>query len=218
MGLDDGGQVKTERRPSGPAFWVGLVLGWAVIGYGIVGLVRNADDTHPLNFLGYFAGSVLAHDFLLAPLVLAVGWYGVRRLRGRARAAATAALIISGTVTLYALPFVLELGRDPDNPSRLPNNYGAALAIVVAVVSATAWVWTRATRLDVTRADEAVDDHAEDLINNDSAPIAAPIPSAPRPRELVSDSDCCCLSPSAEGTGDGSAQRHPDESDCDCLW
>ncbi|MGH9116528.1 MAG: hypothetical protein ACRD0A_01205 [Acidimicrobiales bacterium] len=129
--------------PSGRVFWVGLAAGWAVIGYGIVGLLRNPDDTHPLNFLVYFAGSALAHDLVVAPFVLGIGWFGVRRVPARARPAVTGGLIISGTVALYAYPFVRGFGRDPNNPSLLPNHYGWALAIVVTLVMITAWVWAR---------------------------------------------------------------------------
>jgi hypothetical protein len=150
MSADEGG-------PSGPAFWIALVLGWAVIGYGAVGLVQTADDTHPLNLAAYFVGSALAHDLVVAPIVLAVGWFGVRRLRPRARTATTAALVVSGAVVLYSLPFVLGLGRDPDNPSRLPNNYGVVLAVVVALVSAAAWIWARMAHLDVTGTDDVPD-------------------------------------------------------------
>jgi hypothetical protein len=149
----EGGGPTGPTGPAGIAFWVAFVVGWTIIGYGAVGLVRTADDTHPLNFLVYFAGSAVAHDLVVSPAVLAVGWFGVRRLRRRARAAAAAALVISGTVALYALPFVLDLGRDPDNPSRLPNNYGLVLGVIIAVVSAGAFIWgvaaARSTRRTV---------------------------------------------------------------------
>jgi len=106
-----------ESGPSGSVFWVGMAAGWAVIGYGVVGLLRNASDTHPLNFFLFFAGSALAHDLVLAPLVIAVSWLGLRRASAAARPAMAATLIVSGSVTLYAYPFVrgeqIQIALDP---------------------------------------------------------------------------------------------------------
>jgi hypothetical protein len=126
-----------ESGPSGSVFWIGVAAGWAVIGYGVVGLLRNATDTHPLNFLLFFLGSAVAHDLVLAPLVVAVGWLGLRRVPPAARPAVAAALIVAGSVTLYAYPFVRGYGRDPHNPSLLPNQYGWTLATIIALVAAT---------------------------------------------------------------------------------
>jgi hypothetical protein len=118
-----------------------MAAGWAVIGYGVVGLLRNATDTHPLNFFLFFAGSALAHDLVLAPLVIAVSWLGLRRASAAARPAMAATLIVSGSVTLYAYPFVRGYGRDPHNPSLLPNQYGWALGTIIALVAAIAALW-----------------------------------------------------------------------------
>jgi hypothetical protein len=52
-----------------------------------------------------------------------------------------ATLIVSGSVTLYAYPFVRGYGRDPHNPSLLPNQYGWALGTIIALVAATAALW-----------------------------------------------------------------------------
>lgn len=137
-----------EAGPSGSVFWVGMATGWAVIGYGVAGLLRNAADTHPRNFLLFFLGSAVAHDVVLAPLVLVVSWLGRRRAPAAARPALAAVLIVSGTVTLYAYPFVRGYGRDPYNPSLLPNHYGWALATILAIVAATVslWGWWTARR------------------------------------------------------------------------
>jgi hypothetical protein len=149
-----------EARPdepgrSGSIFWVGIVAGWALIGYGIVGLLRNATDTHPRNFLAFFVGSALAHDLVLVPLVLAVGWLGVRRVPPGARPALAAALIVAGPFVHYAYPFLRGYGRDPHNPSLLPNQYGWALATIIALVATAAALWglwtARRKRSDPTR-------------------------------------------------------------------
>jgi hypothetical protein len=130
-----------DRGPSGRAFWLAVAAGWALIGYGVVGLLRNAADTHPLNFLTFFVASALAHDLVLAPLALAVGWLGLRRLPAAGRPAVAAALITAGPVALYAYPFIRGYGHDPHNPSLLPNRYGWALATTLAIVAAVAALW-----------------------------------------------------------------------------
>jgi hypothetical protein len=130
-----------DRGPSGRAFWLAVAAGWALIGYGVVGLLRNAADTHPLNFLLFFVGSALAHDLVLAPLALAVGWLGLRRLPAAARPAVAAALITAGPVALYAYPFVRGYGDDPHNPSLLPNQYGWALTVILPLVAGVAALW-----------------------------------------------------------------------------
>src|SRR5437879_7792604 len=50
-------------------FWPSVLVGWGLISVGIVGLLGNTRDTHPANFARLFAGVLLLHDALLAPLV-----------------------------------------------------------------------------------------------------------------------------------------------------
>jgi hypothetical protein len=128
-------------EPSGSIFWIGIAAGWALIGYGIVGLLHNATDTHPRNFLAFFVGSALAHDLVLVPLVLAIGWLGLRRMPPAARPALAVTLVVVGPIVLYAYPFIRGYGRDPHNPSLLPNQYGWALVTTVALVAASATLW-----------------------------------------------------------------------------
>ena len=132
---------REEGEPSGSIFWIGIAAGWALIGYGIVGLLRNATDTHPGNFLAFFLGSALAHDLVLVPLVLAIGWLGLRRVPPAARPAIAVTLVVAGPIALYAYPFIRGYGRDRHNPSLLPNQYGWALVTTIALVAATAALW-----------------------------------------------------------------------------
>jgi hypothetical protein len=122
----------------GLGFWIALVVGWTVIAGAVAGLVVDAADTHPANFLVYFAGAAVLHDLVVAPVVVSFGWLVVRRLPAEARSVVAGALIVIGTASLYAFPFVRGYGRDPANPSLLPNDYGTGLAVLVAVVVAVA--------------------------------------------------------------------------------
>ena len=53
---------------------------------------------------------------------------------GRPRPYVQAGLILTGVVTLVALPFALGKGRTADLPSALPLNYGRGLTITVGVI------------------------------------------------------------------------------------
>lgn len=132
------------REPAGRTFWSCLVLGWAVIAYGVFGVLANASRTHPADFARWFAGSALAHDLLVAPLVFAVGLALSRWIPPRIRPPIQAGLIVAASVSVVALPFVLGLGGPPDNPSALPLNYPGGLATFLALIAlvtgmAVAW-------------------------------------------------------------------------------
>jgi len=134
--------------PGGRTFWICLIAGWAVIAYGIGGLLLNADRTHPEQWIRWVVGALVVHDLIVAPLVFALGAYLVARIPPGARAATQGALFASGVVVLTAWPFLRGYGLLADNPSALPNNYALGLAIVLSLVwAATAvlltWTWRR---------------------------------------------------------------------------
>jgi FtsH-binding integral membrane protein len=126
-----------ERPPIQPTpvvFWPLAILGWAVMVYGVIGLLSNASRTHPPTWAIWFFGAAIVHDLLLAPLVLSIGKLIARRAPRRGKAYVQAALIMSGTVVLASIPVLLGFGRDPNDPSTLPNNYTAGLLAVLAVI------------------------------------------------------------------------------------
>lgn len=131
----------SERQPllreHGPAFWIGLAVGWAIIGFGLWTLFRRAGATRPPGFATLFVGLALVHDLVLAPLVTAVAAWVGPRLSPRVRAPVAIAAIVSGALVLVSLPPLLG-GRVPDNPSLLPRDYPGGLAIALASV----WVLT----------------------------------------------------------------------------
>jgi hypothetical protein len=57
-----------------------------------------------------------------------------RSVRGRGRAPIQAALFISGTLVLFTYPELRGYGHALGNPTSLPHNYVADLAVVVAAV------------------------------------------------------------------------------------
>lgn len=119
------------------SFWVGLVIGWVVIGFGLVGLFANAHaamGTNPSGWATLLLKANLVHDFVLLPIIFGIGFVVARVVPARVRAPVQAGLICSGTVTLFAYPFVRGYGRNESNPTILPQDYGRGLLIVLAVV------------------------------------------------------------------------------------
>lgn len=128
------GDRGTSNR--GALFWVSAVAGWALIGWGLRGALHHHVDTRPASMARFFLGGALIHDLLFAPVVLAGGVVLARLVRGPARALVQAALIISGTVVLFAYPEIRGYAHALHNPTSLPHNYTVTTAIVVGVVLA----------------------------------------------------------------------------------
>ncbi|HEY3682081.1 MAG TPA: hypothetical protein VGL93_03535 [Streptosporangiaceae bacterium] len=107
----------------------GYAFGGALMLFGLLGLLSDAGDDHPIGWALWFAGGVLVHDLVIAPVVVAAGW-ALRRVARPVRAG----LLVSVLVVAGVAPVVLALGRKPDNPSILPLPYGRNLVLVLAVV------------------------------------------------------------------------------------
>jgi len=137
----------TTSTPNRRSFWVCVALGWVVIGYGVWGLLGNATRTNPDQWIRWFAGSLIVHDLVIAPVTFAVGALVVGRIPLRYRAPLQGGLIASAIIVLTTWPLVEGYGLRADNPSALPNNYLAGLALVLAVVwLAVAIIATRSWR------------------------------------------------------------------------
>ncbi|MEV0135831.1 hypothetical protein AB0H83_46250 [Dactylosporangium sp. NPDC050688] len=116
------------------------VAGLALLGYGLHGWLTEqpGEVTGRVVFL---AAGVAAHDLVALPLVLTAGALTARFVPPAARIPVQAALAVSATVTVVALPFVIGAGRVADNPSAFPRAYGPGLLWVLAVVWLAAAVW-----------------------------------------------------------------------------
>ena len=144
------------KQPQIP-FWIGLVLGWGVMLYGLMGLLEHQRQTHPVVAAKWFVGAALVHDLVLAPVVFALGWVITRFVSSSVRPFVQGALFVSSVIALYSFPSVRGYGRLSNNPSILPNNYAHGLVLTLAFVWAGAAVLATA-RLQHRRAPE--DDRA----------------------------------------------------------
>lgn len=118
----------------GRLFWASVAVGWGIMAFGVVGALVDGGRTNPPELGLWLAGSLVAHDLVIAPATFAVGM-AVRRLAPPGiRAALQAALILSGIFVLFSIPLLGGFGRNEANPSILPQDYAAGLLLVLAVV------------------------------------------------------------------------------------
>ncbi|WP_433461312.1 hypothetical protein [Spirillospora sp. CA-128828] len=110
------------------------LAGLGFIALGVRGIVAEVPVA---RWAAWFAGAAILHDGVLVPAVLLAGLVTGLVPAGNRRIA-RAALVIAACVTAVAIPLVLGYGRRADEPSRLPLPYGRNLAIVLAVIAATA--------------------------------------------------------------------------------
>lgn len=116
---------------------------------GVWGLASDPDRTQPGESARFVLGAAVVHDLLLAPVVVLAGWGVAKVVPVRARGPVQAALIVSAVVALFSVPFVRGYGKVAPNPSILPRNYGAGLAVILAAIwlttaGAVAHRWWRA--------------------------------------------------------------------------
>jgi hypothetical protein len=137
-----------HRSRYGLAFWLGLVAGWAIIGYAVTGIWQDREGTNPTGLARWFVGLLAAHDLVVAPLVAIIVGLLAWRLPRRLRGPILGALALSAVLTVFAWPNVRGYGRRPLNSSALPWDYGRNLALVLAGVwvAAGAVILVRAAR------------------------------------------------------------------------
>jgi hypothetical protein len=137
MGIEADRHVEAHT-PSGPFFWVCVLVGWAVMGFGIVGALDNATFTHPRSFAIWVVGSLAVHDLVIAPLVFLTGGALHRIVPSMMRGAVQTATILSALFVALSIPIVGAFGARPDNPTLLPRNAAVGLLLCLGTVWAFA--------------------------------------------------------------------------------
>ena len=119
------------------------MIGGAVMAFGVRGVLMNARATHPTELVRWVIGADLLHDFLFAPLVIAIGWFVVRVVPRSWRAPVQAGLVASGVVALVGWAAWRGYGRAtvPDNPTVQPLDYTTAILTVWAIVWGVVAIW-----------------------------------------------------------------------------
>lgn len=144
------------KTTGGPAFWIGVVIGWTMIALGIRGLLHDHVATNPAVVGRYVLEAALILDLVVAPIACAAGLLIARLFKPPLRAIVGGGLVASVVIAVYSYPFVRGFGQSPNLPSALFINYGRGLVIVLAliwlVVATLCLVSVRRTHREASRA------------------------------------------------------------------
>ena len=122
---------------------VALLIGWAIIGFGINAALHDARDAHPTALLLHVIAFDLGHDIVVAPIAFLVFWLVGRFAPVSVRGPIRAALAATALFTVFSIPLVKRWGQRPTNSSTLPLPYGRNLLIIIAII----WSLAAATSL-----------------------------------------------------------------------
>lgn len=111
-----------------------LALGAAGVAaalYGVLRLLRLPSE-QVLAVLVWVAGGIVAHDGVLAPVVVGLG-LAATVLSRWLRPSLVVLLVVLGPLTLVAVPVLGRFGARPDNPTLLDRPYVAGYAVLVGL-------------------------------------------------------------------------------------
>ena len=112
------------------------LMGVAAIGWGFW-LLHDDGLERWRSQVVWLASGVLAHDAVIAPLVVILGVAAARLWRPRARGTIAVGFIVWATVTVAVANVLLPIGGRPDNASLMNRPYVLAWVIFTGVVVAT---------------------------------------------------------------------------------
>lgn len=114
----------------------------------------NPADATDRVLLARCTGATLDIDFVLAPLVVIVGYVVVRLLPIWALAPFAAAALVLGSGTLAVLPTLGRFGAKPDDPYLLNRSYLAWWVVLAAMLLLAAAGWALYARRSAGRRTE----------------------------------------------------------------
>jgi hypothetical protein len=118
----------------GASFWIGLLVGWSILGYGLWGFWGHAAATHPHRTVWWILGSAVAHDAVVAPVVTIIGLLLIRFLPRGVNGPVAGGVAASGVVLAFSYPLLRHFGRRADNPSILPLDYPRNVALLLVAI------------------------------------------------------------------------------------
>jgi hypothetical protein len=156
--------TSTEEERPGATFWLALVIGGAVMAFGVRGVLMNHRATNPTELVRWVIGADLLHDFLFAPVVIALGWLVVRVVPRSWRVPVQAGLVASGVAALVGWSAWRGYGRAtvPDNTTVQPLDYTTAILTVWAIVWGLVAIWTAIAAVGRHRARDVEPDAASE--------------------------------------------------------
>jgi len=119
------------------------LAGIAAMGWGLW-LLRDDGPDRWLAQGTWFLGGVVAHDAVVAPLVVLVGLAATRIVRPMYRSSVAVGFIVWAAVTAAVSNVLLPVGGRPDNPSLMNRPYVLAwIAFTGTVLAVTAFAARR---------------------------------------------------------------------------
>ncbi len=133
-----------------------VILGLAGIVLAAVGVMKLIDRglDNLLHTATWLVGGVIAHDGLLAPVVVLLGVVTVRAMPAWARTPVVAGFVVLGSATIMAIPVLGRYGARADNPTLLDRNYTAGWLVLAALVATGVAVAAWWNRRQLARVDE----------------------------------------------------------------
>ncbi|MGB3858350.1 MAG: hypothetical protein WA912_03775 [Ornithinimicrobium sp.] len=133
-----------------------FALGALGVGIGLWGawlIFGSADSSDLLSIAIWLGGGIIANDGIIAVVSLVVAAVAMRVLPEPARAPAAVGLVVVGTITVVAIPFLGRFGAREDNPTLLDRNYlaGYGVLVLIVVVAVTAFGLYRMRQTDGDR-------------------------------------------------------------------
>lgn len=126
-----------------PIYALGVVMGL----YGVYLLLSREGSNAGLVSAGtWLVVGVVLHDFVLAPLTLGVLFLGRHLVPKHALRAATVALVVLGTATIFAIPVLTGYGRRADNPTLDNRHYWIGWLVLVVILLVAVLVTTLVRR------------------------------------------------------------------------
>jgi len=127
----------------GATFWIGVLIGGAILAYGIRGVVTAPDGLRTADLARWVIGADLAHDLVLLPVAIGLGALALRVTPRPIRAPVRFGLVATGVVALVGWAPWRGYGAAivPDNRTVQPLDYTSAILTVLAVVWGIVLVW-----------------------------------------------------------------------------
>ena len=114
---------------------VAIAGGVVLAAYGAVRLLTDVPGASLLRLVVWLVGALVISDLLVSPLVVAVGVTLRRWLPDRGRRYVQAFLIMAAMITLVAVPMIYLQGSAPPEKALLNQDFGANLAILLALAA-----------------------------------------------------------------------------------
>lgn len=139
---------ESRKEAGGPRFWIGLVIGAAIMAWGAWLFVDEAPSgAARRGLVTWIVGADLLHDLVVAPLVLVAGWLLCRFVPERLRGPVHVGVVTSACILLLAALPVAGTAADAGNPTIQPLDYRTSTLTALALVWAAVGSWVLVTAI-----------------------------------------------------------------------